>query len=186
MEDNQIIDLYWKRSEDAIVQTDIKYGGFCRTIAFNILNDRLDSEECVNDAYLRTWNAIPPQRPGIFSAFLGRITRNLSLDRFRREHAQIRGGSQTVLALEELGECVSDEFREETHFERKAIEKLLNDFLGGLKSEQRNIFLLRYWYLCPVKDIAQKLNISESKVKMTLLRSRETLRRQMEAQGVSV
>ena len=106
MEDSAIIDLYWAREERALSETDTKYGGYCRSIAHNILKNREDSEECVSDTWLHAWNAMPPQRPSILSSFLGRITRNLSFDRCRRQNAEKRGGGSLPLALDELSECV--------------------------------------------------------------------------------
>ena len=107
MDDSGIIDLYFARSEDAIVQTDAKYGAYCRAIAMNILKSREDSDECVSDTWLHAWNAMPPQRPGILSAFLGRITRNLSFDRFKAAHADKRGGGSLAASLDELAECIA-------------------------------------------------------------------------------
>ena len=167
MEDQQIIDLYWARSEDAIVQTAAKYGRYCHTIAFNILKSDSDSEASVNDTYLRVWNIIPPQRPSIFSALLAKITRNLSLDRFKFLSADKRGGGQVAMALDELADCVPDGNPDDL-FERKELVEALNHFL------------------CSVKDIAAELKLSESKVKMILLRERNHLRTLLEKEGVTL
>ena len=183
MEDKRIIELYWLRSEDAISQTASKYGAYCRSIAWNILCNSEDSEECVNDTYLRAWDTIPPQRPKVFQTFLGKITRNLSLDRWRRNHTQKRD-SGVLLALEELEECVP--CGNSNMSEDLAIREALNGFLSGLKPEHRKIFLRRYWYLSPVKEIAQEYGISESKVKMILLRTREKLRAHLESEGIGL
>ena len=185
MEDQQIIDLYWARSEDAIVQTAAKYGRYCHTIAFNILKNDSDSEECVNDTYLKVWNIIPPRRPSIFSALLAKITRNLALDRFKFLSAGKRGGGQVALALDELSDCVPDRNPDDL-FERKELVEVLNHFLSSLPPERRKVFMLRYWYLCSVKDIASELKLSESKVKMILLRERNHLRTLLDKEGVSL
>lgn len=185
MEDEQILRLYWVRSEDAIAETARKYGGYCHTIAYNILENENDSEECVNDTYYRVWTAIPPRRPTIFSAFLGKITRNLSLDRYRHRFAGKRGGGEVPIALDELSGCIGNS-AEEQIIERTVLIDALNHFLGSLTSEQRNVFLLRYWYLCPVQDIARGMEISVSKVKMILLRCRNELRSQLEKEGTAL
>ena len=186
MEDRGIIDLYWARSENAIRETDKKYGKFCHSIAYNILSDHGDSEECVNDTYLHTWNAIPPRRPSKLSAFLGRITRNLALNRYDREKAQKRGGGQIELAVEELAECIPDPSTVERQMEDKELADALNRFLAGLPGEARRIFLRRYWQLCTVKEIGTLYGISESKVKMSLMRTRGKLKRFLEQEGVNL
>lgn len=186
MEEKEIIDLYWARSEQAIRETDKKYGKFCHSIAYNILSDHEDSKECVNDTYLHTWNAIPPRRPNKLSAFLGRITRNLALNRYERDTAQKRGGGQTVLALEELAECVPDPNTVERQVEDRALAELFNRFLADLPEESRKIFLRRYWQLCPVREIASFYGISESKVKMSLMRTRGKLKHFLEQEGIDL
>ena len=143
MEEKEIIDLYWARSEQAIRETDKKYGKFCFRIAYNILSDQGDSEECVNDTYLQTWNAIPPRRPNKLSAFLGRITRNLALNRYAMASAQKRGGGQMELAVEELAECIPDPNTVERQIEDRELADALNRFLAGLPEEARRIFLRR-------------------------------------------
>lgn len=183
MEDKKIIDLYWQRSEEAISQTESKYGAYCHSIAWNILYDHEDTEECVNDTWLRTWDTIPPQRPGVFQTFLGKITRNLSLDRWRRNHAQKRD-SGILLALDELDECVP--CTNSNMSEDLAIREALNGFLRGLKPVHRKVFLRRYWYMSPVKEIAEDYGLSESKVKMLLLRTREKLKAHLESEGIGL
>ena len=186
MEDSRIISLYWARSEQAITETDKKYGAYCRRIADNILNDRQDSEECVNDTWLRAWNAMPPQRPSKLAAFLGTIARNLALDRWRESRTKHRGGGQVELALEELAECISSRDGEERWMEELVLTEVLNRFLTILPQESRIIFLRRYWYLCPVKEIARSMGVSENKVKMSLMRSRNKLRELLEKEGITV
>ena len=183
MEDQQIIDLYWDRSEWAISETDAKYGPYCRCIAQNILRSREDSEECVNDTWLGAWNRMPTRRPDNLGAFLGRITRNLSLSRWRREHAQKRGGGQVPLVLEELAECVPAPGGGAETEERLALRELLNAFLEELGPEKRRIFLQRYWYFCPIKEIARLSGRTEGNVKMILLRARRALGDRLKKEG---
>lgn len=183
MEDHAIIDLYWSRSERAIAETHQKYGAYCRAIAFHILEDHGDSEECVNDTWLRAWNTMPPQRPERLSVFLGKITRNLALDRWKHRRAEKRGKGQVPLALEELGECTPAAHRTEAVIERLVLTDLLNAFLGELKPEARKLFVGRYWYLRPVGELAKEYGLSQSKVKMSLLRTREKLRQRLEQEG---
>lgn len=186
MDEKQIIDLYWARSERAIDETARKYGKFCFHIAYNILANHQDSEECVNDTYLQTWNAIPPRRPNKLSAFLGKITRNLALKRHEMYTAQKRGGGQVVLALEELAECIPDTNTVERAVDDRILADKLNVFLSKLSAESRKIFLRRYWQLCPVKQIASELGVSESKVKMSLMRTRGKLRSFLEQEGIEL
>ena len=184
MEDQQIIDLYWARAENAIAETAAKYGRYCRCIADNILHSAEDSEECVNDTYLRAWNAMPPQRPGRLAAFLGKITRNLALDRYRNRTAEKRGAGRTAPALEELEECLPSAGGMDRIADDLTLKELLDRFLGGLAPEARVLFMRRYWYLNTVREIAADLGLSESKVKMSLLRSRNALRKIMEKEGI--
>ena len=186
MDDEKIIRLYFARSEDAITQTDKKYGGYCRTIAYNILHNDEDSEECVNDTWLNTWNAIPPRRPRTLSAFLGKITRNLSLDRYRSVRAEKRGGGRTDQVFEELSDCLPGADSTEAIIEQLALTELLNRFLSSLTPENRKCFMRRYWYFSSVSEIARDYGMTESKVKMSLLRSRNKLRELMDKEGMSV
>ncbi len=186
MDDSRIIDLYWARSEEAIHQTSRKYGPYCRTIAWNILQDREDSEECVNDTWLQAWNAMPPQRPSLLRAFLGKITRNLALDKYRFYGAQKRGGGEPHLALEELKDCVPHPSSTGQMADDLALTEALDRFLAGLKPETRKVFLRRYWYASPIQDIAIDYGFSVSKVKTTLHRTREKLRRHLEEEGIAL
>ena len=185
MEDNQIIRLYFERSEEAIRQTEAKYGNYCHTIAYNILQNIEDSEECVNDTYWKAWGIIPPRRPKRLAAFLGKITRNLALDRYRRYTAEKRGGGEMAVALEELGECISSAESMEAHADEMMLTDILNRFLASLSAEQRKIFMRRYWYVCSVKEIADDYGITESKVKMSLLRTRNQLKAVLEKEGIA-
>ena len=157
MEDSAIIDLYWAREERALSETDAKYGGYCRSIAHNILKNREDSEECVSDTWLHAWNAMPPQRPSILSSFLGRITRNLSFDRCRRQNAEKRGGGSLPLALDELSECVPAPGRVEQALEARELAEAIDRFLRTLPERECSIFLRRYWYVDSVQDIAARV-----------------------------
>ena len=183
MEDQKIIDLYWQRSEQAIVETDTKYGGYCYSIAYNILTNREDSEESVSDTYMAAWQSMPPKRPGILPAFLGKITRHLSIDRWRRKTADKRGGSEVSLALEELEGCVSGMESVEDRLQRKELTVLINRFLDSLPEMERNVFLCRYWYADSVQDVADIFGFSVAKINSMLYRTRQKLRRALAKEG---
>lgn len=184
MEDSGIIRLYFARSEEAILETDRKYGPYCHRIAYNILTNEEDAQECVNDTYLAAWNRIPPQKPGILSAFLGKITRFLSIDRWRRRGSAKRGGGELTLALEELEDCVSGGHSPEDAYIAKEAAQALNRFLDTLPEEERNVFLRRYWYIEKTSAIAQRYGYSESKVTSMLHRTRGKLRAQFQKEGL--
>ena len=186
MEDSAIIDLYWAREERALSETDTKYGGYCRSIAPNILKNREDSEECVSDTWLHAWNAMPPQRPSILSSFLGRITRNLSFDRCRRQNAEKRGGGTLPLALDELSECVAAPGRVEQALEARELAEAIDRFLRTLPERECSIFLRRYWYVDSVQDIAARYALRENTAKSILFRTREKLRRYLAGEGIIV
>ena len=186
MDDKQIVDLYWERSEAAISETAEKYGRYCEYIAFQILHNREDSEECVNDTYLKAWNSIPPHRPAVLKTFLGKLTRNLSLDRYEQSHAKKRRGGQLPLVLEEIQECVPAPNRTESIVEEIALTEILNRFLSTLPPEPRKIFMRRYWYFSSVKEIAADYGMSESGVKMSLHRSRNKLRKLLLEEGIAI
>lgn len=183
MDDAAIIELYWRRSEQAIAETQSKYGAYCHQIAYNILADREDSEECVSDTYLRVWNAIPPHRPDILSAFLGKITRRLSLNKIREKRSLKHGGGELPLALDELSECIPGGDMQ-SQLDKRELERAINAFHAQLKPEERDIFVLRYWYVVPVAKIAEKFGYSESKVKSLLHRLRGRLRSNLEKEGL--
>ena len=184
MDDRQIIALYNERSEAALSETEKKYGRYCRTIAYNILNNEEDSEECVNDTWLKAWEAIPPRCPDSLAAFLGKITRNLALNLYKHKNREKRGGGQTMLVLEELAECVPGADSTEEAVDEALLAEVLNGFLAELPTEKRKIFMRRYWYLSSVKEIAEEYGLSESKVKMTLLRLRSKLKTVLEKEGI--
>ena len=182
MEDQGIIALFFDRSEQAIAETDKKYGGYCYSIAYNILFNREDSEECVNDTYLAAWNTIPPRRPNFLNAFLAKMTRHISIDRWRKRSAKKRGGGEIFLALEELEDCV-DSSSTETEYEKKELSRVLNQFLSSLPETERNVFLCRYWYLDSIQTISEVSGFSQSKVTSMLHRLRGKLRKKLSEEG---
>ncbi|MCC8064366.1 MAG: sigma-70 family RNA polymerase sigma factor [Clostridiales bacterium] len=184
MEDEQIVALYWARDEAALTESDRKYGAYCQSIAWNVLRSREDADECVNDTWLHAWNAMPPEKPDILSAFLGRITRNLSLDRYRRRHAAKRGGGLEAIDLE-LDDCSAGTGLD-SHLDAIAVAEAITTFLRASDQATRVIFLRRYWYADSIPEIAQRYHISESKVKSLLYRSRKRLRRYLEEEGIAV
>ena len=186
MNDKQILDLYWARSEDAISETSKRYGRYCHYIARNILHNDEDSEECVNDTYLKAWETMPPHRPEKLSAFLGKIVRNLALNRYKGYTAEKRGSGQVPVALDELQDCIPAADSVAEMIDDLILVDIFNRFLSGLPTEKRKIFVRRYWYLSPIKEIAKDYNISESKVKVTLLRVRNNLRQVLEKEGISL
>ena len=183
MEDSRIIDLYWNRDESAIPATSEKYGAYCTSIARNILKNEEDTEECVNDTYLNAWNSIPPQKPSLLSAFLGRITRNLSFNRYKLLHTQKRGGGEVPLVFSELGDCVSGRESVEQELDRKELLAEISTFLVGLSKEKRQMFVRRYWYAESVRDIAKRFDVSEGSATMTLKRVRKQLKETLVAKG---
>ena len=186
MEDSDIIELYWQRDQSAIAETSEKYGKFLWNIAWNVLRSHGDAEECVNDTYLRTWNAIPPARPSAFRAWLGRITRNLSLDRWKQSRAEKRGGDGMEVLLGELDQCVPASHGVEQALEDQEIARLISAFLRTLSQEPRIMFLRRYWYGEDLADIARKLGCGQGKVKSSLFRTRKALRAYLEKEGVDL
>ena len=186
MEDEKIIDLYWAREEEAIVETDKKYGNYCRSLSMRILKSREDSEECVNDTWLRAWSSMPPGRPACLCAFLGKITRNLSISRYRMNRAGKRGGGEMELVLTELEDCIPSAESVEEEMEGKELAAAIDRFLRGLGEEGRNIFVRRYFYLDSVREIEDRFRVSESKVKSQLFRLRNRLREQLEKEGIEL
>ena len=181
MEDSKIVELFLNRDENAITESDKKYGKYCFSIAFNILKDRFETEECVNDTFLAAWSSIPPQIPQLFSAFLAKITRNLSLKKYRSKTAVKRGG--TALALDELYECIPSGSIVLDALEARELAQLIDAFLRTLSFEERYIFLRRYWYFDSIKDIAFSLNMSEGQIKMRLSRTRKKLLLKLQKEG---
>lgn len=184
MNDQQIVELYWQRDTSAIQETSKKYGAYCYSIANNILNNKEDSEECVNDAWLKTWNAIPPQRPAILQMFLAKITRNLSLDRFLSCTAQKRGGGEMTLVLDELAECIPSSSDVASEYERKELGRFIRKYVGSLPERDRNIFLRRYFFTDPIADIAIRYGLSENNVTVILSRTRKKLKNRLQKEGL--
>lgn len=184
MHDADIVDLYWRRSDEAVIETQKKYGGYCYTIAFGFLGNVQDAEECVNDTWLKAWNAMPQSRPSHLGAFVGRITRALSFDCFRRNHAQKRGGGELPLVLEELKGCVPSVPSAAQAVEDAELERLVNDFLHTLPARDCDIFLRRYWYAEPLADIARRYGLKLNTVKTSLFRSRGKLKSFLETEEI--
>ena len=186
MTDESIIRLYWDRNEDAITETDRKYGRYCFSISYNILCNKEDSEECVNDTYNRAWNSIPPQKPSILSAFLGKIVRNISLNRYKELTAQKRGGKQIDLILDELCEIVSDMPGPEDKALHKQLIQAINDFLAGLPTEKRVMFVRRYWYADDISAIAKRMGTSANNVCVEIRRIRLKLYNYLVERGFEI
>lgn len=184
MDDNAILDLYFARSEQAILETDRKYGSYCYSIANHILLSPPDAEESVNDAYYTAWKLIPPRRPQRFGPFLGKLTRNLSIDRWRKKAAGKRGGGETQLLLDELAECVTGAESPETEMLRKELSAALNRFLRALPGQDRTVFLLRYYHAYSQGEIAQKTGLSQNQVKYILQRTRKNLANTLKKEGL--
>lgn len=186
MEDIQIVQLFFDRSEEAINALSEKFGRYCSSIARNILGNAADAEECVNDTLLRVWNSIPPKRPESLKAYVGRITRNLALDAYDKRITVKRGGGQVALALDELGELIGKENDPLEHIAAEELSELINNFLATLPEDKRILFMKRYWYLESVRDIAIDLGMTESNVKTTLFRIRGQLKEALAQEGVEV
>jgi len=184
MEDSAIIGLYWQRSEQAIRETDHKYGAFCHHIAMNILRSFPDSEECVNDTYGKAWDTMPPQRPDSLRAYLGRIVRNLSISRYRLLHAQKRSSGAEVL-LSELGDCVPAGDNTWRTVACRELSGIISRWLDSLGEEERALFLRRYWSGESVKTLAEEMNVRPNALTKRLLRLREDLRQYLETEGVT-
>ena len=186
MDDFEIVEMYWDRNEEAIERTREKYGKYCFSIANNILFNHADSEECVSDTWLRTWNSIPPHRPDKLGPYVGKITRNLALNMYARETAEKRGGHQVELALDELAEVIGKPSDVEENVNLELLKEVINRFLHRQSEQARKIFVRRYWYMSSVKEIARDYGLSESNVKMSLLRTREKLREVLAKEGYAV
>lgn len=185
MEDQQILELYWARSEDAIAETHRKYAPYCYQVSYNILRSSQDADECVNDTWLRAWNAIPPQRPTRLQAYLARLTRNLSLDRLDQRHAEKRGGPAGVL-LSELSECVPSPETVERTLDDREISAAISAWLWKQPDKSRVAFVRRYFYADSLSQVARRVGLSEGGVKSLLHRQRESLRRYLKQEGISI
>lgn len=183
LDDNSIIGLFFRRSEEAISRCAEKYGAYCGKICMNILCDGQDSEECLNDTWLGAWNAIPPQRPGSLGAFLGKIARNLALNRLASRTAAKRRGD--TVPLEELEECIPDA-RAADSMDARELGRMISDFLKTQPEAARRVFVCRYFYCDSVRDIAARFGFGEGKVKSLLFRTRLGLKKYLEGEGVQL
>lgn len=183
MNDSAIIGMLFERSDEAIKELSGKYKNYCSTIARNILHNEEDTEECLNDTWLKVWSLIPPERPNKLSVFIGRITRNLAIDRYRNRKAEKNGSGETKACLDELYECVGDG---ESFSDNLILKDVINRFLGTLKEENRKVFMLRYWYMFPIKSIGERFGMSEGAVKMSLQRTRHNLKEYLEKEGIEI
>ncbi len=184
MEDLQIVELYWNRDEDAIAQSQQKYGTYCYSIPYNFLHNNEDAQELLNDTWLAAWDAIPPHHPQILSTFLGKITRRLSLNKWRSMTAEKRGGGNFPLSLDELEECIPDHCDIDEQLEAQYLSEAIDAFLSRAKEEERKVFVCRYWYFDSVENIAKRFGYSESKVKMMLKRTRDRLKDYLIKEGL--
>lgn len=183
MEDEKIVALYWERDESAISETERKYGGYCYTVAYNILHSREDSDECVSDTWCGAWRAIPPERPSKLKSFLARITRNTAIDRLRYDSAKKRG-LEVAVAIDEYWECIPAS--DASIVDEVALKQAINGFLAGLDVRSRVIFMRRYWYSMSVKDIADGMRTSESHVSVILHRTRSSFKAHLMKEGIFV
>lgn len=183
MNDDEIVALYWKRDEQAIKETGVKYGTYCFKISLNILADMSDSEENVNDTYMQAWLSIPPQRPVSLKAFLARIARNLALNKYKAAHTKKRLASELAISLDELDICTPFHIMVEDEVRIKHLSKCISDFLRQQSMDARNVFVCRYFFCESVKDIADHFGYSQSKIKSMLMRTRERLKSYLKQEG---
>lgn len=184
MEDAKIVALYWSRDEQAIEETAVKYGRYCYSIAYNVLECPEDAEESVNDTYAAAWKAMPPHRPAVLSTFLGKITRRISIDKWRRRNSEKRGGGEVPLVLEELKDCIAPGGDAQAKLEGRLLAEAIDTFVGKLPPTEQQVFLCRYWYLDSIESIARQFGFSKSKVKSILHRTREKLRAALNKEGL--
>ena len=183
MEDSKIVELYWHKNENAIKETNSKYGAYCFAIADNILHNKEDSEECVNDTWLNAWNAMPPQKPTKLQMFLAKITRNLSFNRFNARSAEKRGGGEIVLVLDELAECLASESDVISEYEAKELGQCIRRFVCSLPERDGNVFVRRYFFTEPVAEIAKRYDLTENNVMVILSRTRTKLKKNLIKEG---
>lgn len=186
MKDEEIVRLYLQRDENALTITANQYRDYCTSIAYGILRDHREAEEIVNDALLKLWNTIPPEKPNPLKGFLGRITRQLSINRYEYAAAKKRGGGAYQVAMEELEQCLGDGECSDNWEDMMGLREAMNGFLRTLPDRTRSIFLQRYWYFCTVKEIAREHAIGEGAVKMLLLRTRNKMKEYLQQEGFSV
>lgn len=185
MDDAKIVSLYWERNEQAIEESRSKYGGYCHAIAYRILADPEDADESVNDTWLAAWESMPPHRPSVLSTYLGKLTRRVSLNRWRDRNRNKRGGGEVSLSLDELAECVPGWQDVERIIELTELTDALNRFLAGLPKVERDVFVCRYWFLAPLREIGAQFGFSESKIKSMLFRTRKKLLAHLEKEGLN-
>jgi len=186
MDDERIVQLYWDRNEQAIGESSAKYGSYCRNIAQNILQNAEDAEECVNDTWMNAWNAMPPHKPSVLSAFLGKLTRNLSFDRYRKLHREKRGGHTIDLVLDELDELVSGQDDPERKWQEKELKESIVQFLQDQSEEKRNLFILRYWYAFDISEISGRTGLSCNRISVNLSRTRRKLKIFLSERGYEI
>lgn len=183
MEDSRIVELYWERSERAISETSSKYGAYCYAIAYHILADAGDADESVNDTYLGAWNSMPPHRPSVLSTFLGKLTRRISISRWRERRADKRGGGQLPVAMEELAEALPAPDTPEQIVEARELTASIDRFLASLPEEERDLFVCRYWYFASIAELGAAFGAGASKIKSRLFRTRNKLKAHLEQEG---
>ena len=183
MTDKEIVALYWQREEAAIAATRDRYGPYLFRIARAILPLPADCEECVNDTYLGAWNSIPPQKPAVLQTYLGKLTRRIAIDRFRRDTAQKRGGAEVTRSLEELRDCLPARNTLEQTVEARRLAAAIRAFLGALSTEKRRVFLMRYWYSMSIREISARMGCRDSKTVNLLSRMRKALRQHLEQEA---
>lgn len=186
MTDKEIINLYWKRSENAIVETDKKYGSYCYSLSYNILSNKEDAEECLNDTYMKTWNTIPPTRPMHFMAFLGKVIRNISLNLLKKNNAKKRGSDIIKTVSDELEDCIPDSSNVEDQIDYRILIECINTFLSKQPSNKANIFVRRYWYMDTIPSISQRFGMNENTVSSILFRMRQELKSSLEKEGINI
>lgn len=186
MQDDQIVLLYWQRNEAAIEETEKKYGRYLAAIAYNVLADREDSKESVNDTYLNAWNSIPPQKPRVLSVYLAKITRSVSIDILRRKKRSKRVPSEYVTSLSELSDCVTDGQNVEQEVDVKQLARAINAFLRTLPEQERQAFIGRYFYMDSLREVARYCGMSEAKAKSLLYRTRGRLKAYLEKEDPEI
>lgn len=186
MKDSEIVRLYWERNEEAINQSENKYGAYLSKVAYNILSDFEDSKECVNDTYLAAWNSIPPHRPDILSTYLGKITRQISIDLFRKKNSYKRMASQYALSLDELGDTFQDGSSPDQILDGKLLDEAINRFVRALPEEDQRAFVGRYYFMDSLTEIARYCDMKESRLKGRLYRIRQQLKTYLAKEGFDV
>ena len=186
MKDQDIVNLYWDRNEDAIYQTQLKYETYLSKVSYNILADFEDSKECVNDTYLAAWNSMPENRPNNLATYLGKITRQISIDVYRKKHREKRYASEYAVSLDELGDSFTDGVTPEQELDVKLLDEAINRFVCALPEMTQRAFVGRYYFFDSLKDIASYCGMKEGKVKILLFRTRQKLKDYLKKEGFEV